>query len=79
VLGYSHPVNFEVFGPSDERHVILAIPFSALRAVDYTQAEFDALKMRAIEELGAGKNGKLHVQFTSRFKNTHGPWGVSNG
>ncbi len=47
--------------------VVLAIPFSILRAsVDYGAAGFKPLKQTAIKELGMGTNSKLHVQFTTR-------------
>jgi len=59
--------------------VILALPFAVLRNLDYSRAGFDALKTRAIQELGAGHNGKLHLQFTTRYWNRPGPWGVGNG
>jgi monoamine oxidase len=59
--------------------VVLALPFAALRHVDVSKAGFDALKTRAIRELGAGRNGKLHVQFYRRFWNEGAPWGVSGG
>lgn len=65
--------------------VILALPFAALRggAVDYSGAGFDALdglKVDAIENLGAGRNGKLCLQFSDRFWNETGhQWDVSNG
>ena len=59
--------------------VILTLPFAALRPLDFAAAGFDALKTRAIRELGAGHNGKLHLQFASRLWNAWGPWGVSGG
>jgi monoamine oxidase len=59
--------------------VIMTVPFAALRTLDYESAGFDALKTKAIRELGAGHNGKLHLQFTKRFWNDPGPWGVSGG
>ena len=59
--------------------VILAIPFAVLRHLDYSQAGFDKLKQKAIQKLGAGRNGKLHLQFTNRSWNSPGPWGISNG
>jgi monoamine oxidase len=46
--------------------VVLALPFSILRSVDYSKAGFSALKNTAIQELGMGTNSKLHAQFTSR-------------
>lgn len=60
-------------------YVLLTVPFAAMMNVDYSRAGFDPLKDLAIRELGAGKNGKLHLQFTSRLWNTPGPWGLSNG
>ena len=55
-------------GPKTARadHVILALPFAVLRGLDYARAGFDPLKRRAIEELGMGRNSKLHVQLWSR-------------
>jgi len=58
---------------------VLAIPFAVLRDIDYSQAGFNALKNTAIQELGRGHNGKLHLQFTSRLWTHPGPWGVSTG
>jgi monoamine oxidase len=55
-------------GPKSVRadHVILALPFAVLRGLDYAKAGFDPLKRRAIEELGMGRNSKLHLQVASR-------------
>ncbi|MEH7503448.1 NAD(P)/FAD-dependent oxidoreductase [Neobacillus drentensis] len=52
--------------------VILAIPFSILRTIDYQNARFRPLKNIAIEELGMGVNTKLHAQFVNRFWNELG-------
>ncbi|NRD79817.1 FAD-dependent oxidoreductase [Bacillus sp. BRMEA1] len=52
--------------------VILALPISILRTIDYKDASFRPLKKIAIEELGMGVNTKLHVQFVSRFWNELG-------
>jgi monoamine oxidase len=60
-------------------HVILCMSFSVLRTLDTTQAGFDALKQKAITELGSGRNAKLQLQFASRYWNTQGTWGLSNG
>ncbi len=60
-------------------YVVLALPFSVLREIDYAQAGFDALKDQAIQELGRGRSGKTQLQFDTRLWNTSGPWGVSNG
>ena len=59
--------------------VILALPFSVLRTLNYSQAGFDSLKTTAITQLGYGKNCKLQLQFNSRLWNTQGPWGLSTG
>jgi monoamine oxidase len=60
-------------------HAILALPFTVLRTLDYGGAGFDARKQQAISQMGAGRNAKLQLQFTSRYWNTRGPWGTSNG
>jgi monoamine oxidase len=59
--------------------VILTTPFPVLRTLDYSKAGFDDLKKTAITQLGAGWNAKLQLQFTSRYWNTSGPWGISTG
>jgi monoamine oxidase len=47
--------------------VVLALPFSILRdSVDYSKADFQPLKVTAIEEQGMGSNSKLHLQFARR-------------
>src|SRR3954462_2128670 len=55
--------------------VVLALPFSILRTLDYAKAGFSQVKTTAIEELGMGTNSKLHVQFKDRLWNALG----SNG
>ena len=52
--------------------VILALPFSMLRSVDYSGANFGALKDTAIRNLPMGTNSKLHVQFRDRHWNSLG-------
>jgi monoamine oxidase len=59
--------------------VILTLPFSALRHVDYQQAGFDALKRAAIEQLGYGTSSKLILEFDERYWREHGPWRRGNG
>jgi len=60
--------------------VILTIPFSVLRTLNYKKAGFDNLKQTAITQLGYGTNSKLQLQFDSRFWNGTGAWpGVSTG
>jgi monoamine oxidase len=60
-------------------HVILALPFAVLRTLDYQRAGFDVLKHRAIQEVGRGRNAKLHMQFRRRLWTAPGPWGLANG
>jgi monoamine oxidase len=66
-------------------HVVLALPFSLLRSVNYTKAGFEPLKVTAIKELPMGTNSKLHVEFGDRFwygagnnGNTYGDTGFQN-
>ncbi len=55
--------------------VVLAIPFIALRALDYSDAGFDAQKINAIENLGYGYHTKLHLQFSGRsWMRADPPW-----
>jgi len=46
--------------------VVLALPFSLLRTVDYAKAGFGVEKTRAIRELPMGTNSKLNVGFKAR-------------
>jgi monoamine oxidase len=48
-------------------HVVLTLPFSVLRGIDFSKAGFNQVKTWAITELGMGTNSKLHLQFASRF------------
>jgi monoamine oxidase len=52
--------------------VVLAIPFSLLRSVDYAKAGFSSIKKTAIQQLQMGTNSKLHVQFRDRYWRTIG-------
>jgi monoamine oxidase len=63
-------------GDVQERYdrVILALPFSTLRQLDYERAGFDARKRAAIEELGYGTISKLFLQFDQPYWYTNGPW-----
>jgi len=56
-------------------HLVLALPFTALRNVDLDEADLSDLKLKAIRELGMGTSSKLHVQLNTR------PWsaGGENG
>ena len=70
-------------GPLDVTgdQVILTLPFSTLRHVDYRQAGFDNLKQAAITQLGYGTVSKLFLQFDTRYWYEQGrAWpGVNNG
>jgi len=57
--------------------VVLALPFSLLRSVDYSGAGFSPVKQTAIQELQMGTNSKLHLQFTSRLWRTQGSNGTT--
>lgn len=59
-------------------HVILALPFSTLRHVDYAQAGFDALKQIAIAQLDYGTISKLFLQFDTPYWHQQGPWPQPN-
>lgn len=63
-------------GPQEDTFdfVILALPFSVLRKLDYSQAGFDELKQTAIQQIGYGTNSKLSLQFDDRYWNGRGPW-----
>jgi monoamine oxidase len=59
---------------------IITIPFSVLRGIDLTRADFDGRKMLAIDELGYGDHSKLIVQFDERYWHEPGPWpGIGSG
>jgi monoamine oxidase len=61
-------------------HAIITIPFSVLRGVDTSLANFDERKRTAIRSLGYGTNAKLVVQFSHRLWNGRGAWpGIGNG
>ena len=49
--------------------VVLALPFSLLKSIDYSKANFGTLKDTAIKNLPMGTNSKLHVQFSDRHWN----------
>jgi monoamine oxidase len=80
----TYTLSFEVSGGGGAKevradYVVLAIPFTKLRTLDYARAGFDALKIEAITQQGGGRNGKLQLQFRKRLWNEQGPWGVSGG
>jgi monoamine oxidase len=57
--------------------VVLALPFSKLREVDYSKAGFVEPKTFAINELTIGANAKLQLQFSNRHWRTLGNNGDS--
>jgi monoamine oxidase len=57
--------------------VVLALPFSKLREVDYKKAGFVAPKTLAIRNMPIGANAKVHVQFNTRHWRTLGNNGDS--
>ena len=59
--------------------VIMTIPFSVLRRLDFRNAGFDTRKQIAITELGYGTNSKLMMQFDGRPWTATGPWGHTDG
>jgi monoamine oxidase len=69
--GGSYRLSFALAGGGSSTvtadRVVLTLPFSILRTVDYSQADFKALKRTAIEQLGMGTNAKLHLQFDRRY------------
>lgn len=52
--------------------VLITTPFAVLRDLDYAEAGFDAMKHFAIQNLGAGRQSKQHLQFTRRIWNDRG-------
>ena len=54
--------------------VILALPFAVLRTSTTPARASTPASRRAITQLGAGRNAKLQLQFSSRYWNTRGPW-----
>jgi monoamine oxidase len=78
LAGGSYELRFNN-GASRERvyaeRVVLAIPFIALRSLDYSDAGFDDAKTNAIENLGYGYHTKLHLQFDRRaWMRATRPW-----
>lgn len=54
-------------------HVVLALPFTTLRAVDLSDAGFSRKRLDCIEELGMGTNAKVLMQFEQRPQR-YGNW-----
>ena len=69
IAGGSYVLRFDDSGTIETVYadrVVLALPFIALRALDYSSAGFDSAKVNAIENLGYGYHTKLHLQFDRR-------------
>ncbi|TQF01432.1 FAD-dependent oxidoreductase [Kitasatospora acidiphila] len=62
--------------PAD--HLVLALPFSTLRAVDLTRAGLTPLKLQAIQQQGMGQHAKLVTQVQAKTWPALGYNGVSN-
>ncbi|MFC2031048.1 FAD-dependent oxidoreductase [Chloroflexota bacterium] len=77
--GGTYTIHFGDENPVEADYLMLALPFAALRLIDYSDLDFDDRKHDAIQNLGRGRGGKLCLQFDTRFWNTEGPWGLSNG
>ncbi len=82
---FDGPVTLTIAGNGGrEEHVfdrvILALPFTQLRRVNYYRAGISGVKRAAIERLGYGRHTKMHVPFTQRTWRSRGPWpGISDG
>jgi monoamine oxidase len=57
--------------------VVLTLPFSLLRSVDYSAAGFSAVKQTAIRNLAMGTNSKLQLQLRKRLWETLGSTGTT--
>jgi monoamine oxidase len=78
-IGVTFSVGIQTVVQNFDR-VILALPFAVLRTLSYRKANFDSMKDTAIQQLGAGRNDKLQLQFTSRPWDGTGSWpGTGNG
>ena len=66
-------------GHIEADHVVIAIPFTTLREVDFSQAGFNAVKTTAIQNLELGSNTKLQLQFNERYWNKKGYNGSGYG
>lgn len=76
----SHTLTFETDGRARDvtaDYVVLALPFTTLRDVDLTRADFTPAKLRVIETFGMGSNGKIHVEVAYKTWARHGFNGVA--
>ncbi|MBI3897683.1 MAG: FAD-dependent oxidoreductase [Gammaproteobacteria bacterium] len=78
--GNTYRLAFDGANDVETDFVVLALPFTVLRELDFAQADFDERKVQAIRELGAGHSAKLQLQFSQRLWRGRGPWpGRGNG
>jgi monoamine oxidase len=78
--GRSYYLDFENGSRVRADYVLMALPFSALRSrIDFSAAGFSDFKKATILNQAVGHNFKMGLQFTRRFWNESGPWGISNG
>jgi monoamine oxidase len=63
----TYALGFDGSTPVVADHVVLCLPFTALREVDLDGAGFDAKRLKAIRELGMGTNAKVLLQFRDRL------------
>lgn len=70
----SYEVRFDNGTAVLAERVVIAIPFIALRSVDYSRAGFSSAKDNAIQRLGYGYHTKLHLQFDMRRWFGKGRW-----
>jgi monoamine oxidase len=78
IAGGTYELRFDHGGSRETvyaERVVLAIPFIALRGLDFSGAGFDSAKTDAINNLGYGYHTKLHLQFDRRaWMRTSHPW-----
>jgi monoamine oxidase len=68
----TYSLSFRDQPPTVVDRVVLALPFSLLKSVAYSGANFGTLKDTAIQNLPMGTNSKLHLQFGERYWNSLG-------
>ena len=65
--------------PVSADYVIITAPWTTLRSVDLTDADFDPYRMTAIQELGMGTDVKMLVQYGRRPNTSNTPKGIWSG
>jgi monoamine oxidase len=59
--------------------VVLALPYTTLRSVDYADAGFGRHTVDGIQQLGMGTDSKVLVQYDRRFQHFETPFGKWSG